>query len=574
MKTYLGKSPLLTLTVVLVVLIALVNVWSAVTPSAPERLTLIRDIFSLELREFSRFTTALAGFALLLLSRSLIRLKRTAWWVTLLALVLSIITHLVKGLDYEEAIFASVIVVLLLVTRKQYVAKPDLPSLMQGLRVLLLALGFTLLYGAVGFFYLDRQFGSRFGVFASLIETFKMFLFIPQPLPETRLARWFLDSVYLIASSSFAIALIALLRPVILRSLPGQDALAKAERIVETYGKSGLARFTILGDKQFYFAGDSAFVSYKPSAGVGLALGDPIGDEDAIAKAIQGFKQHCLSHGWKPVFYQTLPDYLENYKAAGFVVLPIGQEAVVDLKSFSLQGAQGKNLRSTINKFSKAGYQTKLYPPPQTEELLITLKLISDNWLKVKHGSEKSFSLGAYSHDYIEGCPIMSVEDSTGRIVAFSNLISEYQKNELTLDLMRYDETAPNDTMFYLFIQLLLYAQQEGFDSFNLGLVALAGLAEQDDASRAEKLLNLIYQRFNQFYNFQGLYLFKSKFHPNWETRYLIYPSQGDLLPALEAIALADSSIGLWAEVRSELGRRLKRDAEPESSSLPKNEQL
>lgn len=559
MKQLAHSDRLARAVVALVVLSALVNVWSAITPSLPERVQLLSGIFSFEVRDFSRFVAALSGFGLLLVARGLARRKQAAWWFTVVALSLSSVAHLVKGLDFEEVSLALIVIAFLLVTKPQFVARPDTPSVRQGLRVLLFAFGFTLLYGAAGFYVLDRQFGATFDLFASFKQSVRMFLFLPTPLPETRLARYFLVSVYLVAAASLLTALGALLRPVVLRSEPEKEEWVRAERIVETYGKSGLARFTILGDKQFYF-NDDALVSYKPIGAVGLALGDPIGPDDKILETLQGFKAFCAKNGWKPVFYQTLPDYLELYQQAGFITLPIGQEAVVDLTTYTTQGKEGKGTRNIINKLTRAGYKAQLYEPPQAPERLTELREVSDTWLKLKHGSEKSFSLGAFEEGYIGACPVVTVEDATDNIVAFANLVTEYQKNELTLDLMRYNEHAPDDTMQFLFTQMFLYAQKEGYDSFNLGLVALAGLSEGEDATRAERLLHLIYERFNQFYNFKGLYQFKSKFHPRWEERYLVYPEGGDVLGALEAVALADSSVGLWGEVRAELGRRLKRD--------------
>ena len=555
------SAQLVRLVVVLVLLSALINVGSAVTPSLPERLDLLRGVFSFEIRAFSRLVAALSSFALLLLARGLAKRKRAAWWVTLVVLLVSIAAHLAKGLDYEQALLATLIVGLLLATRKRFVARADLPSVRQGLWVLASAFAFTLLYGTLGFFALDREFGARFGLFASLRESAQMFLFTAPPLPETRLARWFLGSVYLVAGSSFATALFALLRPVVLRREPSEDDWGKATRIVETYGDSGLARFAILGDKQFYFsASGRSLVSFKQVNDIGLALGDPIGPDNEVAGTIQGFQRFCLEQGWKPVFYQTLPDYLESYQRAGFVTLPIGQEAIVDLHTFTLQGAQGKSLRNIVNRLTKAGYKAQLYEPPQSPERLQALKEVSDAWLAFKHGSEKDFSLGAFSDDYIGACPVMTLEDADARIVAFANLVTEYQKNDLTLDLMRHTEDAPDDAMLFLFVQMFLYAQAQGYDGFNLGLVALAGLSDAPGAPRAERALHLIYERFNQFYNFKGLYGFKSKFHPRWEPRYLVYPSAGDVVAALEAVSLADSSVGFWGEVRSELKRRLARD--------------
>ncbi len=79
---------------------------------------------------------AMAGFALLLLALSLWRRKQIGWVLTVTILAISIPTHLIKGLDYEEAVLA--------------------------------AMGFTLAYGVLGFFLLDRHFQVNFGLWEAV----------------------------------------------------------------------------------------------------------------------------------------------------------------------------------------------------------------------------------------------------------------------------------------------------------------------------------------------------------------------------------------------------------------------
>lgn len=80
-----------------------INVLSAVTPALADRLRLLRQFSPLSVRQGGHLTAALAGFALLMLAGNLWRRKRVAWLLTLIVLVVSAISHLVKGLDYEEA---------------------------------------------------------------------------------------------------------------------------------------------------------------------------------------------------------------------------------------------------------------------------------------------------------------------------------------------------------------------------------------------------------------------------------------------------------------------------------------
>ena len=153
------------------------------------------------------------------------------------------------------------------------------------------------------------------------------------------------------------------------------------------------------------------------------------------------------------------------------------------------------------------------------------MRPISDEWLTSVHGKERRFSQGWFDDDYIRTCRVMAVYRPDGSISAFANFVSEYQRNEATVDLMRHRENAEPGTMEFLMVSLLQWTKEHGFASFNLGLSALSGVGKAPGDPAAERALNYIYEHVNQFYNFKGLHGFKQKYHPNWEPRYLVFPA-------------------------------------------------
>jgi phosphatidylglycerol lysyltransferase len=187
------------------------------------------------------------------------------------------------------------------------------------------------------------------------------------------------------------------------------------------------------------------------------------------------------------------------------------------------------------------GYEAKFYPPPISATLLNSLREVSDEWLKMVQGSEKKFSLGWFDENYLKGCEIVTVQKNTGEIAAFANVLPEYQLNEITIDLMRRREQVEHGTMDFLFISMFQHFKERGYEGFNLGLSALAGLGETKTSSRLEKILHYLYEHLNQFYHFQGLHAFKEKFQPRWEPRYLMYPGAGALPDVVVALVRADS---------------------------------
>jgi phosphatidylglycerol lysyltransferase len=161
------------------------------------RLRLLEQYSPLQVTHGGHLTSALAGFALLLLADGLWRRKRVAWFLALSVLLASSVTHLLKGLDYEEASLAVLIAILLLITRADFRARSDPPSIRQALLNVVAAVGFTLAYGVTGFYLLDRHFRVSFGLSAAIRQSIVMFTqyYDPGLEPITGFGRYFADSI-------------------------------------------------------------------------------------------------------------------------------------------------------------------------------------------------------------------------------------------------------------------------------------------------------------------------------------------------------------------------------------------
>jgi phosphatidylglycerol lysyltransferase len=533
---------------IITALMGIVNVLSGATPALAERMAILARFSPLAVRQGSHLTSVLAGFALLLLAHGLWRRKRTAWWLVLAILALSVVAHLLKGFDYEEASLAASLAIYLWTQRSHFNALSDAPSIQQGGRVLVAAFIFTLIYGVLGFYLLDRHFTVNFNLAAALRQTVTMFtqFYDPGLEPLTGFGRYFATSIYLIGTATIGYGLLMVLRPVTLRRPASAAEIERATAIVERHGRSSLARFTLLPDKAYYFSSAGSVIGYVARGSTAVVLGDPIGPPEDAAAAITSFRDFCVRNGWQAAFYQTLPDYLEQYRAAGFDTLCIGHEGIVDLNEFSLEGSPNKPLRRAVHRLTKLGYQATLHQPPLTDPLLNELRAISDEWLTLRHGAEQRFSLGWFDDEYMHNSLVMAVHAPTGMITAFANLVPEYQRNESTIDLMRHRQEIEHGTMEFLFVSLMQWAKEQGYASFNLGLSGLAGIGEHADDPAVERVLHFLYEHVNQFYNFKGLHEFKQKFHPNWSPRYLVYPGPASLLAvvvALERISSGDNFV-------------------------------
>jgi len=545
-KTAFSEENLVHLVALLTAAMGVINVFSAVTPSLHYRLRLLELYSPFSISTGGHLTSALAGFALLLLSVSLWRRKQLGWILTLAILLISIPTHLLKGLDYEEATLAALLAGLLIRLRPHFHARSDPPSIKQGLQILIATFAFTIAYGVLGFYLLDRHFKVSFGLWMAVRQTVVMFTEFYDPglqsLPISPFGRYFADSIYVVGAVTLSYALIMLLRPVLNRRAASEEERSRAWEIVRAHGRTSIARYTLFDDKHFFFASDNSLISYVLENRVALTLGDPIGPPDLIPASISAFKSFCAPNDWLPAFYQILPDHLDVYKAAGFDTLLLGREAIVDLSAFTLDGSDNKTLRNSYNKMARNGYHYDVVQPPYSPRMLRELNSISDEWLSSRGASELTFSLGWFDEAYLSTCPILLARDREGFIDAFANIVTEFQASEITVDLMRHRAQAASGLMDFLFVSLFMWAKEQKFTSFNLGLSALSGVGEHSDDPVFERALHYIYQNVNRFYNFRGLHAFKEKFHPTWSPRYLAYPSPSNL-PAV-SVSLLTANLG------------------------------
>jgi phosphatidylglycerol lysyltransferase len=254
-----------------------------------------------------------------------------------------------------------------------------------------------------------------------------------------------------------------------------------------------------------------------------VAMGDPVGPANEQLELARRFRELCALYAAWPVFYEVSVRTLPIYVDMGLTLSKLGEEARVALGEFSLEGGNRKSLRQSVRRIEKEGCTFEIVECEGVAPLLPQLRAVSDEWLAHKSSAEKGFSLGRFDDAYLCRFPLAIVRRE-GRIIAFANLWLAAPGTELSVDLMRYVEAAPNGVMEYLFVQLMLWGKDHGYAWFNLGMAPLAGL----EAGRHSRLWNqvggMLFRHGEHFYNFVGLRNYKEKFDPVWEPRYLASP--------------------------------------------------
>jgi phosphatidylglycerol lysyltransferase len=262
-----------------------------------------------------------------------------------------------------------------------------------------------------------------------------------------------------------------------------------------------------------------------------VAMGGPVGAEDKHEELVWRFRDIAEQHGGWPVFYQVGEEHLGLCVEMGLSLIKLGEVGAVPLAGFSLQGGERKEMRQILRKLEKEGLSFGWIEVEDVPAHMDELRVISDAWLEDKNTREKGFSLGFFEPSYLARYPVAVVR-SGERIIAFVNVWGSAGKAELSVDLMRSLPEAPRGVMDFLFIHLMSWGAEHGYQSFSMGMAPLAGIEERPGVSMWNRIGALIYRHGEYFYNFQGLRQYKDKFDPTWEPRFLASPG-GLALPQI-----------------------------------------
>ena len=490
---------------------------SGATPAIRSRLTALDSVLPLGIIELSHFAASLAGAALVILAWAIKRRLDAAYPLTIATLGIGIVASLLKGLDWEEAFALTLVLLAVLPSRRAFYRKAALTSepLPKGWIAAVVIVGVVTTWLAF-FSYRNVDFTSPvWWEFSGRGDA-------PRSL---RAMIGVLGALMLFALSR------KLRHATADPDLPSPRQLDLAARIAADSPET-IANLALLGDKSLLFSESGrSMIMYAVEGRSWVALGDPLGAENERGELAWRFRESVDRHGGWPVFYEVSARPLPIYIDLGLTLFKLGEEAIIPLCDFSLEGGSRKALRRTRKDAVKAGATFEMIPANETHNFVPHLKEISDEWLAAKHTKEKGFSLGRFHERYVQSFPaaLIRVGDA---VVAFANVWLGADRNEISIDLMRYTAVAPPGVMEFLLIELMLWGKENGYKRFNLGMAPLSGIENRTLAPLWNRVGALLFSRGEPFYNFQGLRLYKEKFDPVWEPRYLASPG-GLVLPRI-----------------------------------------
>lgn len=510
-------------------LLGVMNILSAWLSFDSPRLKLIDAVLDYQIISGSRFLVIITGIASLIVAPALFRRKRVAWIASVLILGISGFAHILKGADVEEAGLCLMFLGILLPLYRYCRVKSDPVRIMHGGQILLASILFVASYTILGI----HIFSDRLGIDVSAHSIWSIIrdalLFDTSKLtPIGRAAKFYVDSLFIINSFSYLTGLTFALSPVIARNLPEVN-YEKYKKFTLKNASQPVQYFTLTKDYQHFYikdAGVEGIISYKVSDRVALGIGNPCTDGN-IEEITDKWINMTREYDWIPAVYQAQDDFVDILKQMGFSAVPIGVEAVVDLKTFTLEGKHMQQLRTGKNKAVKEGWKIKKYEKSDWHKV----KELDSKWLSIHGNKENSFAMGKSSPEYLESTRTVLLLDKDDNLMAYLNNIELPRSKTRSVDLMRRNVSMHGSgVMEYLFLNEILAAQEEGLDYYDLGFSPLAKIDEAfSDNKVVTNLFKLIFEKQKRYYDFQGLHLFKSKFGPQWKQSYLVYPKTLEL---------------------------------------------
>ena len=475
---------------------------------------------SLPLVEAAHFFASVGGAGLLILAWGLYRRLDGAFQTTLVVLAVSAVFGVLRGAGWVPAAVPALVLLALLPARREFFRRSSLTADLLSPAWILGVAGVVLATAWLGMF-----------TFRSVEYSSALWWQFAVDADAPRFLRGSVGAALVLLG--FAVA--RLLRPAepVEAAVPA-EVTAELAQVVRS-SPDVHAWLALLGDKSLLRSPSGrSFIMYGVEGRAWIAMGDPVGDPGEFAELVWRFRDRVRLFGGWPAFYQVHPEYLPLYIDAGLSLVKLGEEAIVPLDSFSLDGGARANLRKAVRKAERDGADFEVLAPAQVTDVLPRLREISDLWLLQKSAREKRFSLGAFSEEYIARSPVAVVR-AGGEIVAFANMWPGAPGSEISVDLIRYDsERAPEDSMLYLLTQTMLWGRQNGYQRFSLGMAPFSGLDTGPLASPWSRIGSAVFRHGEHFYNFRGLRAFKDKWDPSWEPRYLASPG-GTALPGVLA---------------------------------------
>ncbi|HEX4787857.1 MAG TPA: phosphatidylglycerol lysyltransferase domain-containing protein [Actinospica sp.] len=535
----------------------------------------------LEINPYGVAASMIVGVLLLLLAHGLRRRKHRAWMGVVALLAVTVLGHLIalaghfipRGGD-NGGILPAVLLVLLLVYRREFYALSDPRSRWRAIWTFLFLVVVDLGLGLLVVSVRPAEIVSGSGVGARFEQVLLGLIGVSGPM-SFRVDRYSDYVYYSLLGLSLLTLLVTLylfLRPAAPHALltPAQETEVRA--LLAKHGKrDSLGYFALRRDKSVLFSpSGKACIAYRVVAGVMLASGDPVGDPEAWPGAIREFCDRADKYAWIPAVMGCSELGGEIWcRESGMDALELGDEAVVEVAEFTLEGRAMRNVRQMVNKIERKGYACdtrRLREIPQHE--IAAIRRLANDGRSTETERGFSMALGRFG-DPSDGDCVVVTACRDGEIRAVLNFVP-WGRDGLSLDLMRRDRTADPGLNELMIVAALREADRLGVTRISLNFAVFRSALERGERIGAGPVLRrwralLVF--LSRWFQIESLYRFNVKFRPIWEPRFVAFRQTRDL-PRIALAALEAEAFLVLPSMLRRGERRTSRD-ESDPGALP-----
>jgi lysyl-tRNA synthetase, class II len=337
---------------------------------------------------------------------------------------------------------------------------------------------------------------------------------------------------------------------------------ARIRKLLERYGEQdSLGYFTLRHDKNVLWSpSGKSCIGYRVLSGAMLASGDPIGDPEAWPGAIHAFLDEAARHAWVPAVIGCSELGAEIWcREGGLTALELGDEAVVSVADFGLDGRAMRNVRQMVSRVAKKGYTAEIrrvadIPPAEVTRMVRQ----ADSWRGSPTERGFSMALGRIGRPEDDQC-VIATATLDGALRAMLHFVP-WGSDGLSLDLMRRDRSATPGLNDFLIVEAIKAAPALGVKRVSLNFAVFRAALERGERIGAGPVLRAwrgVLLFLSRWFQIESLYKFNAKFCPEWVPRFLVFPGTRDAvrigLASLEAEAFL-----VWPTVEiRRIGRRL-----------------
>ena len=526
--------------------VGIVAAASALAPGAVSRYSFIASLGAPVLAADVDVVRLPLGVLLMALSVPIARRRRRAWAFAVGALLAVALLDVLRGPALEEALLVLGLAAATIAARAAFHVDPDPGTLRVALRRGPAIAGVAYAVSLIAVWAASGHTSVPVDWRGALTQAAAMLVLMPGPVAFTDDLVWLPAAVGAIGFAGAVALGWAIGRPLRTALLkPDEQAMRRGGEIVRTNGHDTLSFFKLRRDTDYLFNEDHrAFLSYRVEAGVLIVSGDPVGVAAGVPGLVRDAAALAERQGLKLAVLGAGPSFDGVYRAAGLRSCYLGDEAIIDTATFTLDGRRMRKVRQSVTRLERAGYHLDLHRLGEVPTATLQeLDAISCGWRGDAPERGFSMALDGIGGTHQADTTLIVARDASGAIRGFLHLVPCFGRPAVSLAAMRRDRDTVNGLTEYMVARGVDMLQARGVREVSLNFVVFARWL-RDPHGRVERLLGKVASsRPARHYQIASLHRFSAKFHPRWERRDLWFEGLLGLPRAGVAALLAEGQI-------------------------------